>query len=285
MRALPAIVLQPEETHASGAYALPTEALSTANSRAKDVLLNLYDPTRLWVPEECVQKVDNVYEDPIVRAGTTHSEALVEFLRSPQAAGATVPPGFGSAPGDKEGLPKWLDTVPGVGLDQARNIFDSLQQRPGQTPNHLGKTQALPRTTGWLTNGAPNLNVIFQEILPAQRAAIGADVTDQWLKAYSNRFDVEMTLGLEEEKIKEEGLPYSLDTQDFFDLEGREYRRRMKQSQDWNRPPFQPMLTLEQNGKLKSLAAIRSEVLRDQARVPDPTGFEEVVGKKRRYWR
>lgn len=276
------IYLGPDEEHYSGAYVLPSDAYSTAASSQTYVLRAIQDPTRLSVSGDCVQKVDPIYEDPIVRAGTTHSEALLELLKSSKCSATHPPPGFGAGKGDPNGLPAWINRVPGKGLDQARNLFEAFEHHDKDMLKNLGNPQSLPpQTIGWLMESAPDPDKLFEEALEPYRESSFHN-RDDWSVANFAKYDAEKALEAVEEKNAEEGLPYSLDTRDCFDLEGREYQRRAEQAQAWNRPLLAPKITLNDDGRLQSLAALRMDVLGDEKRLPDGEGFEEVVSRKQK---
>ena len=283
MRKNEPIVLKESESHLSGAYVLPESAYATADEAKKDILRQMHDPTRLWVPADCVQKVSTIYDDLVVRAGTTHAEALVEFLNSRLTTKVLLPPaGFGAEPGDTSGLPKWLKRVPGAGLDQARNLFDGFQQANVQAGSLLGSPQDLPSTTGWMMQHPPSPRTLRDEAATAQQDnGWVAHDGDRWKMAHYAFFDAERALKREKEMAAEQGPPCSLDLRDVFDLEGREYGRRVKKAKAWNRPPFAPKVTVNKDGgQVKSLAAMQVEVLKET--VEQNEGFEEVVGKKRK---
>lgn len=281
MREKPAIELRKEERHHSGAYVLPTEAnWSAAPGKQRDVLVRMHDPTRLTVSKECVQRVDGIYEEPVVRAGMTHSEALLDLLRSAHIDTVKPPAGFGVAPGDSNGLPAWIGRIPGQDLDQVRNIFEAFEQHDKQAAKRLGECEAMPQSTGWLMEGL-DPDRVFEEAWKAFEDNLSAD-GDQWTMAALAKYKAQQAVEMERLKTVEEGLPYSLDTHDFFDLEGREYQRRVESAESWNRPELQPTFTLNQDGTVKSLATMQLQVLNDKSRLPDVDGFQPVEKKLRR---
>lgn len=209
----------------------------------RDILKRMHDPKRISVSKDCVQPVDNIYDHPIVRAGSTSSEALLEWLSSQSDDLAGPPPGFGAAPGDQDGLPTWLKRVPGKGLGQARKLFDAFQQPGPEAGKHLGKPQDVPETTGWPMNQLPSLDALFKETYEAHNHSdpLKGDV---WDMAWTATYMGDRVLTEEKEKEAAEGLPYSLHLHDYFDLEGREYRQRAERAQCWNRPAFEPKLAV-----------------------------------------
>lgn len=226
MRAKPLIELRKDESHYSGAYVLPSETYRSVIDPQRDILQRMHDPTRMIVSKECVWAADVVYHDPIVRAGSTSSEALLEWLQAQADGLPGPPPGFGAAPGDEDGLPAWMQRVPGKGLEQARNIFDAFQQQGQEGGNHLGKPQDVPQTTGWLKENVPSSEALFKEAYSAHDYhQPGEPESDVWELAWSARYQADGQLTEEREKEAAEGLPYSLHLHDYFDLEGREYRR------------------------------------------------------------
>ena len=261
MRSQGHVPLSSSDYESGGGYSYPASLFREAIKRGRErVLRLLHDPTRHWVPETCVERAPPVYEDPVVRAGATHSEALIDLLKSTHAALASAPLGFGAAAGTIYGLPKWLGRIPGQDLDQARNLFDAFQQPSAQIAATLGKKFPLPNRRAWFEGKMPAKDVLLQKTCDSQ-----AYSEDIWAAARSAKEAARKAIAEESEMNEEEGLPLSLDPQDFFDLEGREYRRRMERASAWNRLPLRPLLDTNSDGTWRSKATIQLEVLLEQA--------------------
>lgn len=225
----------------------PGPYFNRAADDVRKVLQRLFDPTQFWFPTSMMdpQSQHQMYESPIVRAGTTHAEALLEFISTDACTrGSMPPPGFGVSVGHSDGLPAVLRRVPGAGLNLARNIFEAFKVRPPIDRCSLGPVVTLQRTTFIAPPPKPrNREWYFRHAcrveLDSARSHQGT-ATDVGHIARV-RF---AQLVAEEIKVNErDGLPSLTDLQDVFDLEGREYRRRVEATPAWNRPvlPFVPM--------------------------------------------
>jgi hypothetical protein len=111
-------------TH-STLYTSPTDMEQLLiKTRKQELMAKLTDPRRLWLSITCANIVLPEYEKPVVRAGSTHSEALIEFVQSDHVpVGTLPPPGFGVAIGDSRGLPSFLQRVPGASLPLGKDVF------------------------------------------------------------------------------------------------------------------------------------------------------------------
>lgn len=107
------IELDSRDRNEYGWYAIPSHTLAAARVARNAVLARMHDRSKLWMPSTYIATQLHPADDgPVVRAGTSHRQALVEFLQSPQAKGQSPPLGFGAMPGTSEGLPEWVGRVP-----------------------------------------------------------------------------------------------------------------------------------------------------------------------------
>ena len=123
---------------------ISADAYRNNDGRKKEILKLLSDPCRIWLPESMAVVIPPEYPQPIVKAGETQTEALIEYLKSPAADSAMAPPGFGAACGSEAGLPLWTNRVPGQDLYGARNIFEAFQKKTGESGDALGVAKFLP---------------------------------------------------------------------------------------------------------------------------------------------
>ncbi|KAK4615741.1 hypothetical protein CLAFUW4_09870 [Fulvia fulva] len=177
-------------------------------------------------------------------------------MTSPLARQASPPPGLGAAAGSNDGLPKWLNKVPGRNLKGARAIFEAFLQKH-ESGIHLGpivplpvrrlkrlESQLTPRQIADLPLAAKKAQVIFRSEKEARKATI-ADL---------------------KEKVTQEsmanlylGLPSVTDPNDICDFEDREYRRRIESAPAWNRPllPYLPPTNSEGSWQSMNTEALR----------------------------
>ncbi|TKA81354.1 hypothetical protein B0A49_00261 [Cryomyces minteri] len=218
-----------------------------APSVAEEALNQLFDATKFWLPPVCVQRpslnageeaeaaVRTPYDNPIVRAGTSHAQALVEFLRSPHAANAAPPPGFGADVGSTDGLPWFVrpQHVPGRGLGLARDIFEAFTNRGTGNGSLLGARKLVEHTKPRPKPIKEHDSIKHLGNLgppdPADPYAWDKDPIDSsWGAAHTLRSQLRMAVEKEIETNREEGLPYQFGIHDVFDPEGRDYRRRVE---------------------------------------------------------
>jgi len=249
------------------------------SSDTSSITKDLLDPTRLWVPETMVVKAQKEYEAPIVRAGTTHAEALIDFLRSPQAVGATCPPGFATAQGSRVGLPACIKRVPGQGLSLARDIRDAFTSKSSADGSLLGKVRiesVTPREQLPI-----NEQKIFDASVERYKSLADGDV---WRAAVLAEEAALEAKRIEKATNEECGLPYTTEPQDTFDAEGREYGKRVEAAVDWNRPSLPVVYETAPDGGWMSLATVECEVISERLKQKEAlsAGEWEVVGKGKR---
>ncbi|KAK5012842.1 hypothetical protein LTR60_004172, partial [Cryomyces antarcticus] len=279
-------------------YSTPDRYIySWPSSVAEEVLNQLFDATKFWLPPVCVQQplrsegeeaeaaVRTPYDNPIVRAGTSHAQALVEFLQSPHAANAAPPPGFGADVGSTDGLPWFIrpQHVPGRGLGLARDIFEAFKNRSTSNGSLLG-----PRKLVRHIMPRPKPNEEHDTIKhvgdlgppdPADPLAWDKDpISGSWGAAHTLRSQLRMAVEKEIETNRKEGLPYRFDIHDVFDPEGREYRRRVEGAAPWNRPQLPDVPKTNEDGTWKSIATVALDTVIATARwYQDHAGFQEVT--------
>ncbi|EGP85544.1 uncharacterized protein MYCGRDRAFT_94223 [Zymoseptoria tritici IPO323] len=209
------------------------EGLAT---RKKKLMTRLTDPRRLWLPVSCANLIEEEYEGPVVRAGTTQSEALLEFALSEHVvAGTTPPPGFGAAIGSGEGLPGFLKRRPGTNLPLAKEIYKALSSKRSSIRNTSGAATTMvegrePRVTQSDLTPKQMAEKAVEEIIKTMWCS--REQVDDWLLAHYAKQDVQAEIDKEEEINLMHGLPSVVDHGDVFDPEGREYRRMVEGAAD-----------------------------------------------------
>ncbi|KAK4500031.1 hypothetical protein PRZ48_008217 [Zasmidium cellare] len=222
------------------------------------------DPLSLWWPTSCAEVLPEVYQSPIIRAGTTHAEALIELLNSSICRGSSPPPGFGAALNSVQGLPTMVGRIPGSGLEHARAIFEAHQQKT-RTGDELGDVVTLPKATSTSSSQEPDYEALVQEkITTLTNRWRGADylVVVRWVRDV-----LSLKCATEDSHNKMFGRPGALDPEDLYDPEGREYRRRAEKTLPWNRPehigglPADVPWTSENTEMLKALNSAYPQVV------------------------
>ncbi|GAB7358268.1 hypothetical protein MBLNU230_g0418t1 [Neophaeotheca triangularis] len=238
-------------------------------------LKDLYDPRKFWVPTTCAKVTNPLpnleqYEDPIVRAGATHIEALIEFLKSraDQARTTSPPEGFGAPSGTPDGIPLLYVRHVGRSIPLAWNLFAVLSGQPDHVVWSLGQ-----RT---VTHQERLVNMRKQQEFPEREVIERVNAAKELLtSAQDSLFDSEdlkrlwranATEAARERQLNAaSGRPAQLDTSDLCDPEGREYRRRRDVAASWNRPPIVYMPSVTNSGHWKSQATATLSALEKHA--------------------
>lgn len=251
-------------------------------SQRRLLLEQTKDPLAFWwPPETCAQILPEEYPDPIVRAGTTHIEALIQLLKSPLCRDTSPPPGFGADPGSKQGLQETLGRVPGSGLENAREIFEAYQKKTG-SGNALGKLRRVAHTTRTKDDDDPDYEALVREKIDSIPECWGSN---KWESAAVVRSQLLKQIQKEEELNNKYGKPSYPDSTDVFDPEGREYRRRVEATAAWNRPVMTGIPRTNEDGTWRSTA---TEMLKALDKLVPPespkraAAWEEVSSKRRR---
>jgi hypothetical protein len=229
------------------------------------------NPTMLRYPETMIPTVTQEYEEPVVRAGATHAEALIEFLYSPQAAGAAAPPGFAAPPASRYGLPKNLKRVPGASLDCSQAILDAFSTASTYAHRNLLPPSSLRAGLGQAPAAATPLDE--EEIING----ICGEANDVWAAARQAKQTALTVVQTETASNTNIARPYLLDETDVFDPEGRDYRKRALAAAPWNRPLLHEYYETGVNGEWRSMATVKLELL--DRKVPELDKEAE-----RRHW-
>lgn len=235
-RELPRVAAS-ESIHTS----LPYDEQQQVDNQRSRLLQKTMDPLALWVPAMCAETYEVGYADPIVRAGQTHGEALADLLRSSHCKDASPPPGFGVAAGDDEG---WPDRVPGAGLDNAREIFEAFPVKNGVSGVHLGRLKPRHHAIGGSQAPQPDFAALAKQAIEQEHIDWGGN---KWQAKESLRRS--LTLKIKKEEANEtHGFPGHIDFTDLFDPEGREFRRRIESTPEWNRPELSEPFVVKSGG-------------------------------------
>ncbi|KAF2169015.1 hypothetical protein M409DRAFT_52987 [Zasmidium cellare ATCC 36951] len=239
------------------------------------LLQQTMDPMALWVPATCARIFQEDYPDPIVRAGTTYAEALIEFLQFSRCKDATPPPGFGAAVGSEHGLPSWLGRVRGAGLSNARNIYEAFQVKTGSGAL-LGELSTTYHPPPIIDSAKPNYAALVRQALDEQKRQ---GIEKVAVQAEQVRDILLKNIATEVELNANQGLPSLTRLTDLMDPEGREYRQRVEATPEWNRPDLQFTPTVKVDGAWKSVATEMLAAL-DAMEIPPVEQEKEETGEK-----
>ncbi|KAF2158872.1 hypothetical protein M409DRAFT_61293 [Zasmidium cellare ATCC 36951] len=231
-------------------YQLPSQAERDGQKRLKDELLRqMTDPTRFWVPETCAVILEDEHSEPIVRAGISHAEALINFLKSPKAAGLLPPRAFGQeyrhSQNRPRALPKSLGgVIPGGHTPAARNIFDAFPKHDDKQAvgDDLGEPVELPKPPKCISSDTISMKARAENMIMMKRTRgvpnaeyeVRAELAQQVVEEYRLNAD--------------EGLPSTTDFRDVWDPEGLEYRKMVEASPEWNKPAMEVPQTRPNEG-------------------------------------
>jgi len=125
---------------------------------------DLFDPTKFSLPEDIFTSalpqshVDLSSLKAVVRTGKSHSEDLLDFVRSARSRRTRPPRGFLIQPGQIGSLPRWFDRRPGDSLEESEGILgafsdrrdqlNQVQRRPPGTTHSFGQQRPLRGTWG-----------------------------------------------------------------------------------------------------------------------------------------
>lgn len=174
---------------------------------------DLFDPTKFSLPEDIFTSalpqshVDLSSLKAVVRTGKSHSEDLLDFVRSARSRRTRPPRGFLIQPGQIGSLPRWFDRRPGDSLEESEGILgafsdrhdqlNQVQRRPPGTTHSFGQQRPLRGTWGdidvTVRRGHWNYEHEQQELRAALEADLQREVTDGPLSEYQeeNLFDTE----------------------------------------------------------------------------------------------
>ncbi|KAK5116388.1 hypothetical protein LTR62_007935 [Meristemomyces frigidus] len=221
----------------------PDDFLAELCNKQKVVLQDMLDPTLLCMPHTMVLPAPARHDTPVVRAGSTYSEALIDLLRSLHTTGMQPPPGFLAPRGDPDGLPERLNRYAGQDLPDANAIRSAYNRKSSRQPG------GVPRRLSRSENEKTYLE--FQREKDAFIANIVGDHKDN------------------ENLNAAEGRPVSFDKSDVFDPEGRNYRKRARLAQDWNQPGIVEGYEVAANGEWMSLATVKEKTLNERLQLEE----------------
>lgn len=223
------------------------------------VMKRILDPTKLVVPATMVLPGPSAaFEDPVVRSGSTHAEALIEFLRSLHAAGVVSPLGFAAASDTRYGLPVRFGRIPGRDLDGARAIFEAFDCQSPTADAALLPKSTIQEGLG-LVPTARSSSVDEQATIMAAVRATGQE--NVWDALPLAKAAVSATVDGEEWMVTQSGHPYFLDDTDVFDPDGKQYRKLADAVEPWNRPVLQEYYERGPEGQWKSTATVTQKLL------------------------
>ncbi|KAK4615737.1 hypothetical protein CLAFUW4_09866 [Fulvia fulva] len=229
------------------------------------------DPNMLWYPESCATIIKQDRPGPVVRAGTTHAQALLEFVKAPHAAGASPPPGFAAAPGSSLGLPVDLGRLPGSTLQLGRNIFNAFDANTGDSGELLGPLESLPILPAYQTEQRFNPHDLARQLIEARADGNVWDIVEGVRTGLINDIAEEKRLNA---KL---GLPGPINFNDIWDPYGRQYRAAVEATPEWNRPELPDLPLLGKNGEWQSVSTLALKALEEIA--PQETEKETEAWK------
>ncbi|KAI9700876.1 MAG: hypothetical protein M1836_002246 [Candelina mexicana] len=233
----------------------------------------LFDPTKFSLPSDVFTVAVKPRMSPtrdrqaIVRAGMSHSDDLIKFIRSSRSAKCRAPLGFMSSVGKVHGLPQAIGRIAGESLTKADQIWTAFEFRvhndPPPTPvvvpdvpdstmdivrdaeqeliaAGFRKPEAFMTDDLWVTVGKGNRNRQARA-----RAAAQAEHEEAWYN-----WQIELTnreLDIRDEHVAKlnkreaaarkdelEGQAGRVDRSDLFDPEERSHKRDMERSPRYN---------------------------------------------------
>ncbi|KAF2088758.1 hypothetical protein K490DRAFT_55387 [Saccharata proteae CBS 121410] len=193
-----------------------------------------YDPRKLYWPDICLKGGPNfegrVPKKFVIRAGTSHVEALIEFLQSPEGKNMAPPPGFGAPIGHHLGLPPEYHCVPGSELPHGLAIYKAFKLGPTDSVSddswfydrddleHLWVKARVDR------NGVSDV-VIEEQLIKLCGEQDGQYRTLKALYRVKSNLQEEVDSEKAAERTKfPAGFPAISDRDDIYDPEGTKYR-------------------------------------------------------------
>lgn len=104
---------------------------------------------------------------------------------------------------------------------------------------------------------------------------------NKWVQAEQVRINLTWKIENEEDNNTTHGLPSAIDPTDIFDTEGREYRRVVEATTQWNRPELPNVPRVNADGTWRSTATEMLKVLNEIApeeSEEDAAAWHEVNG-------
>ncbi|KAI9881249.1 MAG: hypothetical protein M1830_005535 [Pleopsidium flavum] len=181
---------------------------------------DIFDPTRFSLPEDIFTSglpqghVDLSSLKALVRTGKSHSDDLVDFIRSVRSRSTIPPRGFLIQPGQNEGLPPRFHRRAGDSLADSHEIWEALhyrathrnhlQRRPSGTGHSFGQERPVQNEFGEEATAAPG-NWDYDRQQQALRGIMEADRQREGM----------------------EGVPSEYHEENLFDPEGRQHNHNI----------------------------------------------------------